>query len=226
MPTASITRAEFNRESENAVAVSHPHRYEKILVVLFLLTLPLSNPWVRGDGVGYYAFARALLIEHRLDFTKDWLSANNSFRAGRVDAHDHILATEYTANGHLDNHFAIGPAILWAPFLLVAHLGVQVNHVLGGHIPADGFRRPTRLQCVLELLAMAFWRYGFHSSWAEDICQKNGRFLPLSESGLRVLFLCICISILPGPILTLPSWWLFFCATGIARVAIGIGRSG
>ena len=26
--------------------------YEKLLFFLFLLTLPLANPWVRGDGVG------------------------------------------------------------------------------------------------------------------------------------------------------------------------------
>jgi len=27
-----------------------------ILALLFLLSLPLVNPWVRGDGVGYYAY--------------------------------------------------------------------------------------------------------------------------------------------------------------------------
>jgi len=30
----------------------------------------MLNPWVRGDGVGYYAFARAPLIQHNLDFTR------------------------------------------------------------------------------------------------------------------------------------------------------------
>jgi hypothetical protein len=37
-------------------------RYDKILALLFALSLPLFNPWVRGDGVGYYAFGRALAI--------------------------------------------------------------------------------------------------------------------------------------------------------------------
>ena len=99
-------------------------KYEKLLALLFLLTLPLSNPWVRGDGVGYYAFARSMLIEHRLDFTKDWLAANTSFRMGRTDAQGNIAPEEYTSTGHLDNHFSIGPAILWSPFLVVAHVGV------------------------------------------------------------------------------------------------------
>ena len=35
------------------------YEYEKILALIFVCTLPLVNPWVRGDGVGYYAFARA-----------------------------------------------------------------------------------------------------------------------------------------------------------------------
>ena len=60
-------------------------RYDKILAFLFVLSLPLVNPWVRGDGVGYYAFGRALLIQHDLNFQQDWLRANSSFRSGRTD---------------------------------------------------------------------------------------------------------------------------------------------
>jgi len=111
-------------------------------VFLFLLALPLSNPWVRGDGVGYYAFARSMLIEHRLDFTKDWQSANASFRLGRTDAQGNVAPSEYTATGHLDNHFSIGPAILWSPFLVVAHASVLLCDRLGGRIPPDGYSKP------------------------------------------------------------------------------------
>ena len=50
------------------------------------MTLPLLNPWVRGDGVGYYAFARALLIQHNLDFAPDYQHANEGFREARLDA--------------------------------------------------------------------------------------------------------------------------------------------
>jgi hypothetical protein len=133
-----------------------PTRYEALLGLLFLLTLPLSNPWVRGDGVGYYAFARSVLIDHRLDFTKDWLAANASYRMGRTDALGNILPNQYTLTGHLDNHFSVGPAILWFPFLLVTHAGVIVYDRFGGQIPADGFSRPYRV-------AMAFGTdvYGF-----------------------------------------------------------------
>ena len=72
-------------------------RYDKILVVIFLFSLPLSNPWVRGDGVGYYAFGRSLLIEHNLNFEKDWLAANASFRMSRTDPSGNILAEQFTS---------------------------------------------------------------------------------------------------------------------------------
>jgi hypothetical protein len=131
-------------------------RYETLLALLFLLTLPLSNPWVRGDGVGYYAFARSMLIEHRLDFTKDWLAANTSFRMGRVDGQGNLMPGDYTPTGHLDNHFTIGPAILWSPFLLVAHASVLLYDRVGGHTPADGFSRP-----YMVAMAVGTAVYGF-----------------------------------------------------------------
>jgi hypothetical protein len=135
-------------------------KYERILVAVFFLTLPLINPWVRGDGVGYYSFARALLIEHQLNFEKDWLAANQSFRMGRMAADGHIVPEAYTPTGHLDNHFAIGPAILWSPFLLVAHFGVIAYDSLGGHVAADGYSRP-----YIFAMALATALYGFLAVW-------------------------------------------------------------
>ena len=131
-------------------------KYEKLLILLFALTLPLGNPWVRGDGVGYYAFVRSMLIEHRLDFAKDWATANESFRLGRTDPSGQVVPEEYTSTGHLDNHFSVGPAILWSPFLVSADLGVLALDKLGGNVPRDGFSRP-------YLIAMAFGTavYGF-----------------------------------------------------------------
>jgi Dolichyl-phosphate-mannose-protein mannosyltransferase len=127
-----------------------------VLLALFLLSLPIVNPWVRGDGVGYYAIARALLISHALRFEPDWLRANPSFRHGRVDASGHVLASQYTRTGHLDNHFTVGPAILWWPFLCVAHAGVLLADRLGAHIVADGFSRP-----YVWAMALATAAYGF-----------------------------------------------------------------
>jgi Dolichyl-phosphate-mannose-protein mannosyltransferase len=129
---------------------------ERLLLILFLLSLPLVNPWIRGDGVGYYAYARAPLIEHSLDFTHDYLAANESFREGRLDESGQPKAGYRTITGHLDNHFTVGPALLWSPFLLVAHGGVLLARELGSPVRADGFSAPYRY-------AMAFGTaiYGF-----------------------------------------------------------------
>jgi hypothetical protein len=58
--------------------------YIKILFVCFLLTLPIVNPTVHGDGVGYYAYARAILIQHNLRFEEDWRHGNKLFSGSRV----------------------------------------------------------------------------------------------------------------------------------------------
>ena len=133
-----------------------PRTLELLLLVLFLFSLPLLNPWVRGDGVGYYAYARAPLIEHNLDFTHDYLSANESFREGRLDEYGQPKPAFRTVTGHLENHFTVGPALLWSPFLLVAHGAVLSARALGSSVQADGFSAPYRY-------AMAFGTaiYGF-----------------------------------------------------------------
>jgi len=133
-----------------------PRKTERLLLVLFLLSLPMLNPWVRGDGVGYYAFARAPLIQLNLDFTRDYQQANASFREHRLDKNGQPVAEFRTRTGHLDNHFTVGPAILWAPFLLVAHAGVLLARSLGSAIPADGFSTPYRIA-----MALATALYGF-----------------------------------------------------------------
>ena len=135
-------------------------QYEKILALVFVLTLAFVNPWVRGDGVGYYAYGRALLIQHNLDFKPDWLMANTSFRMGRTDAEGRLQPDQLTPTGHVDNHFSVGPAILWFPFLMAAHIGVLSYNALGGHIPTDGFSKP-----YIVAMSLATAIYGFVSLW-------------------------------------------------------------
>ena len=131
-------------------------RFAWLLLVIFLLTLPLSNPWIRGDGVGYYAYARAPLIEHSLDFTHDYQSANDSFREGRLDENGQPKAQFRTRTDHLDNHFTVGPAILWSPFLIIAHCGVLMARLIGSGVPANGFSGPYRYA-----MALSTGLYGF-----------------------------------------------------------------
>ncbi len=131
-------------------------KFQRILVFLFVLSLPLVNPIVHGDGVGYYAYARAPLIQHNLHFEEDWRHANLNFTQSRTDANGQLLPDEYTGTGYVSNLFTIGPALLWFPFLLLAHLSVVLLDFLGMHIPADGFSFP-----YIFAMALGTAVYGF-----------------------------------------------------------------
>jgi len=135
---------------------SQSRTFAYLLLIFFLLSLPLANPWVHGDGVGYYAYARAPLIEHSLDFTHDYQSANESFRSVRLDENAVPRAAFRTRTGHLDNHFTVGPALLWSPFLIAAHLGVLLARSLGSSVPADGFSAPYRYAMALSTSLYGF----------------------------------------------------------------------
>lgn len=87
-------------------------KYEKALLILFLLTAPMVRPWIHGDGRGYYAFARALLFQHNLDFEVDWQRGYEAHPlVSDPSFHDKYL----TPTGHIWNHWTVGPAILWSP---------------------------------------------------------------------------------------------------------------
>jgi hypothetical protein len=135
---------------------SIPGAAARILLMVFLISIPFVNPWIRGDGVGYYAYVRSLVVDHNLNFEKDWQAANPSFASGRLDANGHLRPDQYTRTGYVNNHFSVGPAILWAPFLTVAHGLVLIADHFGAQIRADGFSRPYR---VTMAVATAF--YGF-----------------------------------------------------------------
>jgi hypothetical protein len=136
-------------------------RSEKFLLLLFLLTLPFISPRVRGDGIGYYAFARSLLIDHNLQFRGDWRDPSTRPVLVETDGNGRVISSSnYTKTGHLDNHFSVGPAILWSPFLIAAHLGVLAADQTGWQIPADGFSRP-----YLVAMAATTAMYGFLALW-------------------------------------------------------------
>src|SRR6266513_1621058 len=145
-----------DQQDFSASPARHSRRSERLLLLLFLFSLPFLNPWVRVDGVGYYAFARALLIQHNLDFTEDYRHANEGFRGPRLDENGEPRPYFRTSTGHLDNHFTVGPAILWTPFLLVTHAGVLLAGALGSSVAADGFSAPYRIT-----MALATAIYGF-----------------------------------------------------------------
>jgi hypothetical protein len=144
------------KKSSIYAPLQQDRRPEYWLGALFLFSLLLMNPWVRGDGVGYYAYLRAPIIEHSLNFENDYRYANASFRGPRLDENGNLKPELRTPTGHLENHFTVGPAILWSPFFILAHGGVLLARAMGSSVAADGFSSPYRLA-----MAFATALYGF-----------------------------------------------------------------
>ena len=147
----------------------------KVLVFLFLVTLLFVNPWVRGDGVGYYSYVRSLLIDGDLNFENEWRAGNTTFILPKLDEQVRLRQDVFTATGRVDNHFSVGPAILWAPFLILVHLAVFALNAMGAAVPADGYSAPyvwtmgfaTALYGFLGLcLAFALAREYVEERWA------------------------------------------------------------
>src|SRR6266436_3367108 len=146
----------FVESQSLSTPITQTRNMERPLLLFFLLSLALLNPWVRGDGVGYYAFARAPLIDHSLNFEHDYIAANTRFREARLDDRGEPKKIFRTRTGHLDNHFTVGPAILWTPLLLVTHAGVLLARALGSSVAADGFSTPYRISMALATVIYGF----------------------------------------------------------------------
>lgn len=123
----------------------------RIFVALFVLSLAFVNPYLRGDGNGYYAWLRSPALDRDANFGNEYLRADPLFRAGFVDAQGNPTAEMTTATGRAENQWSIGPAILWLPFFAVAHLLAMA----GAGVP-DGYS-PVYLWAVAAGSAV----YGF-----------------------------------------------------------------
>ncbi len=125
----SATRLRFgNRIDRGAV----------VITVLFLVLAPLLlRPVVQGvDTVGYYSWVRAAVIEQSLDVRSSWEHYQNELILQFPGYHI------TTPTGFIHNQWAAGPALLWLPFFLVAHVIVLLLNALGVPVAADGFSFP------------------------------------------------------------------------------------
>jgi hypothetical protein len=83
-----------------------------LCLAIFLATVPLPRAdghLIGSDGFAYYAIVRSVALDHDFDFTDDYSLLG--LGGGR----------HTTPTGVPGNRFAIGTAILWLPFFLVAH---------------------------------------------------------------------------------------------------------
>jgi len=151
--------------------------FKGILLLLFLGSLAMVNPIVHGDGVGYYAYARAPLIQHNLRFDEDWRHANQYFSQTRTLPNGQLRPDQYTETGYVSNLFSIGPALLWAPFLLAAHATVLLADTFGAHIAADGFSSPYLVAMALGTAVYGFLGLLFSYLLARKYVQERWAFL-------------------------------------------------
>ena len=94
----------------------------KALVAAFIVSLAFVNPYLRGDGNGYYAWLRSPLIDRDVDFTNEYQRADTLFRQGFLAADGGPAPAMTTPTGKVENQWSIGPALLWLPFFGAAHL--------------------------------------------------------------------------------------------------------
>jgi hypothetical protein len=129
-------------------------KHELTLAIAFLLSAPFLHPIVNGDGVGYYAYVRSPLIDHNLSFSSDWQNPAEDLE--KIFLVNHFVDNPVTKTGHLPNFYAVGPAILWSPFLFATHFVVLALRHLGWQVAADGHSWP-----YLAAMAVATALYGF-----------------------------------------------------------------
>src|SRR5215216_1367299 len=129
-----------------------------LLFFLALLRVPrVDGQLVGSDGVFYYIYARSLVIDHDLDFA-------NEFAYFQVPPAKYSL----TPIGRVPNKYAIGPALLWMPFFLAAHLIALLGGALGLRILADGYGY--FYQAAISIGSIVYGTLGF---WLAFVCARR-----------------------------------------------------
>jgi hypothetical protein len=142
---------------ERGPRLSRLARREAVLAAALLATLPLVNPYLRGEGNGTYAYVRSLVLDGDLRFGNEYRRGDPGFVSQSFRKADgQPWPPMVMPGGYLRNQWSVGPSLLWLPAFLQAHLVVGFVRELGGKVPADGYSFPYRLACALATAAYAF----------------------------------------------------------------------
>jgi len=110
-----------------------------LFIVAYMLSpLLISRRYgdiIVGDAVFYYVYERSLILDHDLDFTNDYAGFDRAHKAGD----NKTVGGATTDIGRPLNQESIGPAIIGAPFFVVAHGLARVLRAGGIHAGTDGF---------------------------------------------------------------------------------------
>ena len=113
------------------------------LVLLFVLTLPLVTPKIRGaDEIEYFSYLRSLVFDHDVEFGNEYERFYAADPQGLAGFKSTFLDRRETDTGRHINFAPLGCALLWSPFYLLAHAGVLAARAGGAHVAADGFSFP------------------------------------------------------------------------------------
>lgn len=149
------------------------------LAVVFLLTLPLVTPRIRGaDEIEGFAYLRSAVFDGDLDFEDEyrWFHARDP--EGLRGFKETFLDRREPATGRPINFAPMGSALLWSPFYLLAHAGVAAARAAGSTVAADGFSLPyAAAACYASAL------YGFLGLLlVHDGLIRFGGFLPAAAT--------------------------------------------
>jgi hypothetical protein len=99
-----------------------------ICVGIFSAAIPLprgDDHLLGSDGLRYYSILRSAVLDHDFDFTNDYRMLG-------------VEVEGVTPTGLKPNPFAIGSAVLWLPFFLLAHVLSLILSWLGLRVATDG----------------------------------------------------------------------------------------
>jgi hypothetical protein len=159
----------------------------RLLVLLFVITLPLVTPKIRAaDEIEYFAYLRSLAFDRDLEFGNEYQHFYDLDPHGLAGFKTTFLELREPATGRHINFGPMGSAVLWSPFYLLAHLFV---HLVGG--VADGFSPP---YVASVCYGSAF--YGFLGLLLiHDMLLRFGRF-PTPAAGWAVAAVFVATPVL------------------------------
>jgi len=93
-----------------------------------LLPLPRSDHHLlSSDGAYYYAVMRSFWLDRDVDLDND------------IALYNARIPPDHPARLGASTAFSVGPALLWSPFFLPAHLVAHLAHAAGAPIATDGW---------------------------------------------------------------------------------------
>lgn len=110
-------------------------------------TKPFSEATISWDVSGYYHYLPGIFIYHDLK-RQDWMTyVNDTYLPS--PAYDQSFI--HAASGQRVNKYAIGQAVMYTPFFLLAHAYAAAT----GQFPADGYSRPYQVAIWLASLLVS-----------------------------------------------------------------------